>query len=243
MAREKLTQEEEIKIMKELEEFDTPTITNVVATYPAMSACLGLYDPQQVNWYTDNSLRCLYPELGPRCGYAVTAVYGMVDPAFKRLEFKDVLVEIAEAEGPVILFLKENFSERMKNRNALIGGQHDDGFQAAWCGWRHWRRSGKRYRRDASVKVQCMFPGTVAGHGTAAVEAVNVPVSMCGMDVAPMEVIHVDESGAVKFPRKYLKEVLEKAKELREFDNERMARMCQTTDPLELADIMKGLYK
>lgn len=34
MAREKLTQEEEIKIMKELEEFDTPTITNVVATYP-----------------------------------------------------------------------------------------------------------------------------------------------------------------------------------------------------------------
>ena len=126
MAREKLTQEEEIKIMKELEEFDTPTITNVVATYPAMSACLGLYDPQQVNWYTDNRLRCLYPELGPRCGYAVTAVYGMVDPAFKRLEFKDILVEIAEA---------------------------------AWCGWRHWRRSGKRYRRDASDEGAVHVPG------------------------------------------------------------------------------------
>ena len=92
--------------------FDTPTITNVVATYPAMNSCLGLYNPQQANWYTDNHLRCLYPELGPRCGYAVTAVYGMVDPAFKRLEFKDILLGIAEAEGPVILLLKENFSEK-----------------------------------------------------------------------------------------------------------------------------------
>ena len=33
----KLTVEEEIKIIKELEEFDTPTITNVVATYPGKS--------------------------------------------------------------------------------------------------------------------------------------------------------------------------------------------------------------
>ena len=93
------------------------------------------------------------------------------------------------------------------------------------------------------MKVQCMFPGTVAGHGTAAVEAVNVPVSMCGMDVAPMEVVHMDESGAVKFPRKYLKEVLENARRLRKFDDERMAKMRQTTDPFELADIMKGIYK
>lgn len=243
MARAILTREEEIKIMKELEEFDTPTITNAVATYPAMSACLGLYDPQQVNWYTDNRLRCLYPELGPRCGYAVTAVYGMVDLAFKRLEFKDVLLEIAEAEGPVILFLKENFSERMKNRNALIGGNMMTAFKQLGVVGVIGDAPARDIDEMRPMKVQCMFPGTVAGHGTAAVEAVNVPVSMCGMDVAPMEVIHMDESGAVKFPRKYLKEVLEKAKELREFDNERMARMCQTTDPLELADIMKGLYK
>ena len=243
MARAILTREEEIKIMKELEEFDTPTITNAVATYPAMSACLGLYDPQQVNWYTDNRLRCLYPELGPRCGYAVTAVYGMVDPAFKRLEFKDVLVEIAEAEGPVILFLKENFSERMKNRNALISGNMMTAFKQLGVVGVIGDAPARDIDEMRPMKVQCMFPGTVAAHGTAAVEAVNVPVSMCGMDVAPMEVIHMDESGAVKFPRKYLKEVLEKAKELREFDNERMARMCQTTDPLELADIMKGLYK
>ena len=243
MEREKLTVDEEIKIMKELEAFDTPTITNVVATYPAMNSCLGLYNPQQANWYTDNHLRCLYPELGPRCGYAVTAVYGMVDPAFKRLEFKDILLEIAETEGPVILLLKENFSEKMKSRNALIGGNMMTAFKQLGVVGVIGDAPARDIDEMRPMKVQCMFPGTVAGHGTAAVEAVNVPVSMCGMDVAPMEVVHMDESGAVKFPRKYLKEVLENARRLRKFDDERMAKMRQTTDPFELADIMKGIYK
>ena len=67
MKEEKLSHAEEIQIMKELEQFDTPTITNVVATYPVNQLCLGLYNPQEINWYTDNSLRCLYPELGARC--------------------------------------------------------------------------------------------------------------------------------------------------------------------------------
>lgn len=106
---------EELEIMTELEKFDTPTITNVIATYPQSNLCLGLYDPQEIDWYTDNRLHCLYPELGPRCGYAVTAVYGMADSAFHCLEFKDILLEIAEVGGPVILALKGNFSERMKN--------------------------------------------------------------------------------------------------------------------------------
>ena len=42
MKEEKLSHAEEIQIMKELEQFDTPTITNVVATYP--------YAPIAVPW-------------------------------------------------------------------------------------------------------------------------------------------------------------------------------------------------
>ena len=33
-----------------------------------------------------------------------------------------------------------------------------------------------------------------------AVQSVNVPVSVGGMDVAPGDLIHMDENGAVKFP-------------------------------------------
>ena len=62
--KEMLTLEEELAIIKELESFDTPTITNVVATYPGKATCLSLYHPWDTNWYTDDSLRAMYPELG-----------------------------------------------------------------------------------------------------------------------------------------------------------------------------------
>ena len=59
---------------------DTPSITNVVASYPHHPPCLGLYIPWTENWYTDQSVRCIYPELGRTVGYAVTCVIGLPDP-------------------------------------------------------------------------------------------------------------------------------------------------------------------
>jgi hypothetical protein len=52
------------ELFAELRKIDTPTITNVVATYPKNPLCLGLYNPWTENWYTDTSIRCMYPELG-----------------------------------------------------------------------------------------------------------------------------------------------------------------------------------
>lgn len=243
MRKKQLSLEEEQKIIRELEEFDTPTITNAVATYPANQSCLGLYDPQEIGWYTDNRLRCFYPELGPRCGYAVTAVYGMVDAAYGRLELKDILFEIDEVEGPVVLILKENFSEKMKSRNALIGGNMMTAFRQLGVVGVIGDAPARDIDEMRPMGVQCLFPGTVAGHGTASVQAVNVPVSLSGMDVAPMEIIHMDENGAVKFPRKYLQDVLEAAKKIRESDQEKQQTMRGLHDPEQLAAAMKGLYR
>jgi len=78
------------EILKELERYDTPSITNVVATYPSDELCLGLYNPWTVNWYTDQTIKCMYPALGARVGYAVTCIYGLPDPSFNRLSFMDV---------------------------------------------------------------------------------------------------------------------------------------------------------
>ena len=74
-----------------LRKIDTPTITNVVATYPTNPICLGLYNPWSENWYTDTSIRCMYPELGAVAGYAVTCVYSVPDPNYNRLTFMDVV--------------------------------------------------------------------------------------------------------------------------------------------------------
>ena len=83
MDAKKLTLEQELAIIKELEQFDTPTITNVVATYPGSSTCLSLYHPWEVNWYTDDRLKLMFPELGRVCGFAVTCTYGLPDTTIK----------------------------------------------------------------------------------------------------------------------------------------------------------------
>ena len=243
----KLTLAEEIAIMKELEQFDTPTITNAVATYPGRKDCLGLYDPQEIAWYTDNTLSCLYPELGSRCGFAATCVYGMYDPAFTRLAFRDILQgidDISQGQAPVILVMKNQFCDAMKNRNAIIGGNMMTAFRQLHVVGVIGDAPARDVDEMRPLGVQCLFRGLCAGHGTMSIQAVNVPVEVSGMLVEPeTEVIHMDASGSVKFPRRYLKQVLEYAKSITKMDNARQAAMAKLTNPLEIAQAMTACYE
>ena len=205
----------DLQILKELEKYDTPSITNVVATYPADNEnCLGLYDPWLINWYTDQSLRCMYPELGPRAGLAVTCVVGLKDPNFTRLQWDDVFRAIDRAGGPAILVIKQELPGEIKNKNGLSGGNLTTAFKA--CGAVGVISDGPSRDIDEirPKKIQYMLTGVTAGHGDFSLKAVNVPVHVCGMDVCPGEIIHMDENGAVKFPREVLPRVLELVKKL-----------------------------
>ena len=51
--------------LNELRKYDTPSVTNVVASYPnAPQYCLRLYDAWYGKWYTDQRIRCMFPEVG-----------------------------------------------------------------------------------------------------------------------------------------------------------------------------------
>jgi len=78
-------------ILKKLRMFDTPSITNVVATYPGNPLCLEIYNPWQVNWYTDSNIKCMFPELGPLAGYAVTCIYGLPDSGYNKYTFMVII--------------------------------------------------------------------------------------------------------------------------------------------------------
>ena len=92
----------ESEIIEKLKEIDTPTISNVVATYPGHELCLELYDPWNGNWYTDTSIHCIYPELGARVGYVATVVFSLKQPdqSVDRWALAD---HIEETKKPVVL--------------------------------------------------------------------------------------------------------------------------------------------
>ena len=117
----------------ELRKIDTPTITNVVATYPTNPICLGLYNPWSENWYTDTSIRCMYPELGAVAGYAVTCVYSVPDPNYNRLTFMDVIDALDASPKPTILVLQQKFPPELAAKAGLAGEIMITSMQAVGC--------------------------------------------------------------------------------------------------------------
>ena len=90
------------------------------------------------------------------------------------------------------------------------------------------------------MNFQYMLSGVTPGHGAMAVQAVNVPVSVASMDVAPGEIIHMDENGACKFPADKLEAVLIKVTQLQKDEAKGMAAMQKTKTAAELRKIFGG---
>ena len=233
----------EIELIRRLERFDTPTVTNAVATYPEREdVCLGLYSPWETNWYADSSLRCMYPTLGARAGYVVTAIYGLPTPGFSRLSFADLLEACAASEQPVVVAIEQDFPEAIKNKIGLSGGMMTTALKQ--CGVTGVISNGpsRDYDEIAPMGVQYMLTGLCAGHGGMSMKAVNVPVDICGMQVCPGEIVHMDSSGTVKFPANRLEEVVALCEKIAELESRCIELMRQTNDPKEIARIMKERY-
>ncbi len=228
------------EILEELKKFDTPSITNVVATYPSSETCLGLYNPWSENWYTDQSIRCMYPGLGRTVGYAVTCVFGLPDPNFSRLTFMDVVDALDASPKPTILVFQQKFPPEIAGKVGLSGGNMTSAMKAVGCVGAISNGPSRDIDEIRPMGFQYLLSGVTAGHGDMALHAVNVPVSVGGMDVAPGEVIHMDENGACKFPPDKLEAVLNNVKTLQQEEEERITKLHLASSAAEVRAIFSG---
>ncbi len=235
-----MSQSSELAMLEELKRFDTPSITNVVATYPTSPLCLGLYNPWSENWYTDQSIRCMYPELGPLVGYAVTCVYGLPDPNFSKLTFMDVVDALDAAKKPTVLVIQQKFPPEIAGKVGLAGGNMVSAMKALGCVGLISNGPSRDLDEIRPMGFQYMLSGATAGHGAMAVHSVNVPVTVGDMDVAPGELIHMDENGAVKFPANKLEAVLTNVRALQKEEEARMSALQQATSAAEVRAIFAG---
>ena len=228
----------EQEILEELKGFDTPSITNVVATYPGNPLCLGLYEPWRSNWYTDQSVRCIYPELGRLVGHAVTVVYSLPDPSFNRLSMRDVVEALDKSKKPSIIVIKQDFPPEILPKVGLCGGNMTTMFKT--CGAVGVVTNGPSRDIDEirPMKFQYLMSGVTPGHGGLSISAVNVPVSVAGMDVAPGEIIHMDENGACKFPADRLADVLKNVKELAKNEAESMKGVSEAKNTKDILKLL-----
>jgi 4-hydroxy-4-methyl-2-oxoglutarate aldolase len=234
-----MNQFDEQAMLDELKKFNTPAITNVVATYPQHELCLGLYNPWSENWYTDQSLHCIYPELGRCVGYAITCVYGLPDPDFSRLTFMDVLEALEAAPRPTILVLQQKFPPEIVDKVGLVGGIMVSSMKAMGCVGVITNGPSRDFDEVRLMDFQILATGVTPGHGAFAVRAVNVPVSVGGMDVSPGELIHMDENGACKFPADKLEAVLTNVRALQEEEASMMVGLQNAKSVAEINEIFR----
>jgi regulator of RNase E activity RraA len=138
------------------------------------------------------------------------------------------------------LVLQQKFPPEIAGKVGLAGGNMVSAMRAIGCLGLISNGPSRDVDEVRPMNFQYMLTGISPGHGAQSVQAVNVPVSVCGMDVAPGELIHMDENGACKFPANKLAAVLENAHKLREEESERMRRLQAATSAAELRAIMSG---
>jgi len=226
--------------LESLKQFDTPSITNVVATYPSHPLCLGLYNPWTVNWYTDQSIKCMYPELGRTAGYAVTCVFGLPEAGFSNLSFLDVIQALDESPKPTILVIQQQFPPEIADKVGLAGGNMTAAAKAAGCVGVVSNGPSRDIDEIRPMNFQYLLSGVTPGHGDMAIHAVNTPVSVGGMDVSPGEIIHMDENGACKFPADKLDDVLKNATALQVEEEQRIGALHQANSAEEIKAILRG---
>jgi regulator of RNase E activity RraA len=222
-------------LLNKLLGFSTPTVANIVATYPENPHCLRLYDPWKGNWYTDQSVRCMFPEMGRRIGYAVTVSYSVPDPDHSELpalSFLDLIDALGNAKKPIILACRQDYPQWILDKAGLFGGHFTSLLKA--CGVVGVVTNGPSRDVDEMrpLDIQYIMSGVTVGHGEFALRAVNTEVSVAGMDVAPGDIIHMDEHGAVRFPATELKNVCDRIEAFAQ-EEERQVRALLSARTIE----------
>jgi len=203
------------KIIQELRKFDTATICNVVATYQDSEICLKLYDAWWGEYFTDATLRCMYPELGPVCGYAATVWYSDTIAGDTVLDHWVLDDHLSNTPKPIILVAKQTYSSpKLRNLCGLFGGMMTAEFKALGVVGVVTDGPMRDHVEIKEQNVQYLATGLTSGHGAFHVRAASIPLEVAGMTVKPGEIVHMDQCGACKFPADKLPKVLEYANEL-----------------------------
>lgn len=173
-------------------------------------------------------------------GHAVTCVFGLPDPSFNRLTFMDVLDALDVSPRPIILVFEQKFPPELAGKVGLAGGNMTAAMKALGCIGAISNGPSRDIDEIRPMKFQYLLSGITPGHGDMQVHAVNVPVSISGMDVSPGEIIHMDENGACKFPVQHLQAVHDNVIAMLAGEMAQQERMQKAKTAAELREIFSG---
>jgi 4-hydroxy-4-methyl-2-oxoglutarate aldolase len=179
-------------LIESLRDVDTPTVSNAIE--------LLKLRPKEEG-FAPLELRCLFPELGRMCGYAVTAHVETVRQTASKEEqrFIELFEATSRSAKPAVIALQEigdrtNFAAHsgevmttIFKQLGAIGLVSDSGVRDL----AEVRAMGFHY----------FARGAVASHANFRIARVGMPVEILGFPIQPGDLLHGDENGLIQIPR------------------------------------------
>lgn len=178
-------------IISYLKTVDSPTLSNAIEELKVRPRHEG---------FAPENVRCLFPEFGRMCGYAVTAqveTVSQMTPTDRGI-FIDLFEAVNASPKPAVVVLQE------------IGSNPE---LAAHCGevmaTIFTRLGAVGLVSDSAVRdipevraigMHYFARGAVASHGHFHIVRVGVPVQVNGLVVKPGDLLHGDENGLISVP-------------------------------------------
>ncbi len=180
------------KELESLRKIDSASIANTVDSLGVRSRAAG---------FASLELRCINPDLPPIVGYAVTCTEDTTTPRDgTRTGYESLLRAVVTAPKPAVVVFKALGQDRLRSC-------HAGDLMSALL-----QRLGTvaivtdgavrdiHAVRERAPGFQLFASGTVAGAGDYSLVEVGGTVSICGLTIAPGDLLHGDVNGLVNIP-------------------------------------------
>jgi regulator of RNase E activity RraA len=175
-----------------LQHFDSPTISNAVEQFHVRTRNEG---------FVNGSVRCIFPQMPPRAGYAVTArVRTSSTPMSGRCYYDrmDWWLYLQTIPAPRFVVLQD--VDHVPGVGALVGEVHAAICTAFQCSALLTNAAVRDLPGVLRTGLQ-MFAGSVAvSHSYAHIVDFGEPVEVGGLQIKPGTLLHGDQHGVVGIP-------------------------------------------
>ena len=180
---------------------DSPTISNAIERFKVRP---------RVNGYVGYDIRCIFPELPPTVGYAVTCTVDSTTEGRQGIGFQRLYELLTKAPKPAIVVMQDVGPDRLHSCHAgeimsttmkrlgAVGILTDGGL-----------RDVREVRVLGGFQYFCA--GLVVSHGNPICVSVGDDVTISGMRVRMGDLLHGDVNGVVHIPDECAEQVADAA--------------------------------
>ena len=174
-----------------LQQFDTPTICNVIELFEVRPRNTG---------YMDQRIKSSFPEMPPMVGYATTATFRSNSPPRENDVYSGLEGQIDQLESipePRVVVFQDLDNPSIA---ATFGEIMCTTYKTFGCVGLITSGTGRDLDQVRAIDFPVFTNGTICAHGYCHIIDINVPVHVGGMAIYPGDLLHGDANGVTTVP-------------------------------------------